>query len=964
MTWTTNSQEIKYSFTGITMATFLSKLFKPKWQNKSKDIRLEAIDSLDINIPEDEEILLELAQNDVNLSVRTKVISKLTNSAQLITLHKKSKPESLPVIEERLYNIANAQSLSLYDLILDIRLLTDMIIKSDNPDAFIRGLGRIEDPEALFEIATSSKTNKIRQAAAELIESEALLSRLSTQSKSKDKSVYHIVKAKLAKIKASHQKEEALHLEIEKLLLSIEEHARTESSKLYEAKYDSLVDRWEPLKKNASSAQAHRFDIASAVCAEKKQQLISEKTKQEENEKIIQTGGDEQEATLFTLSSTLNRFRETPASDLDISALDALIKTQETRWIEATRQVNVEKSKVKHYQLLMTELRQYFAALKNFNATSKDIENLIADVKSPNKDQKSFEKNTISLKRILQQINWPDTYATPLLLIKCKEALGYSAEVKQKFADDAKAIQAKINDLIQAMDLALEERQIKQSHKIHKDIQRLLSQITSKQGESLHNQLTLRVKQLHELRDWQDYASTPRQHALCEAMERLIERNMEPRDKADQIKSMQKEWKQLGGASDQTLWERFKTAADQAYVPCQAFFDEQNTLKKSNSDKRIKLISQLNEFIQNNDWEHADWKSVETINRQARQEWKEAYPVDFKINKALQNQFNSLLSSFDDKLNVERTKNIGLKQEIIDKASALITHENLDEAINQAKALQQDWQKIGITPHKQDREFWKTYRQICDQIFARRDEAKNQRKQEINASIEQAEIFGKEIEAFASTIDTLTLDAMTSTLTEYRQKYKQLPALPRKQTELLQTKYEAALSIIKQAIATKENKQVLLEWEEVQRKATICRAYYFNAQENVDQDQVALDTEFTSLIKLAKPVETALKSLWISIKAGSLKNDTVVTLDQARSLCIGCEVAAGIDSPSEDKELRMQLQVNRLSLGMSSSSEHQSRESQLHDLLIDWYQKVGPSIEDFAELEKRVAAATTKLLGA
>ena len=45
-----------------------------------------------------------------------------------------------------------------------------MIIKSENPDAFIRGLARIEDPEALYEIATSSKTSKIRQASAELIE--------------------------------------------------------------------------------------------------------------------------------------------------------------------------------------------------------------------------------------------------------------------------------------------------------------------------------------------------------------------------------------------------------------------------------------------------------------------------------------------------------------------------------------------------------------------------------------------------------------------------------------------------------------------------------------------------------------------------------------------------------------------------------------------------------------------------
>jgi len=946
------------------MATFLSKLFKPKWQNKNKDIRIEAIDTLDVNLESDEAILLNLAQNDLNLSVRTKVISKLSNSTQLIDLHKKSKPDTLPAIEQRLYELANAQSLTLFDLILDIKLLTEMIIKSDNPDTFIRGLARIEDPEALYEIATLSKTNKIRQAAAELIVSEPLLTRLSIASKSKDKSVYHIAKAKLAKHKAVQLAQEELTHSLEKLLQSIEEHARTESSKLYEAKFDSLISRWQPLKTSASNSQKQRFNIANAICTEKKQQLINEKTQHEENEKIIQTGGDEQEATLFTLSSTLNRFREAPASSHDIPALDALIKTQETRWIEATRQVKIDKTQNKHYQLLMTELRQYFIALKKFNENIAHIEKLITEIKSPTKDQKSFEQKIIALKRLLHQIDWPETYSSPSLLLTCKEALGYSAEVKHQFAEDAKATQNKIRILIEQMDQALEDRQIKLSHKIHKNIQRLLSQMGAKQGESFHNQLTLRVKQLNELRDWQGYASNPRQQELCEAMERLVKLNIEPRDKADQIKSMQKEWKQLGGASDQSLWLRFKAASDSAYIPCQAFFDEQNTLKKANIEKRTKLISQLNDFIQNNDWDHPDWKGVETINRQARLEWKEAFPVDFKVNKALQNQFNNLLTEFDDRLNTERNTNVALKNDIIEKAKALVAHDNLDEAINQAKSLQQDWQKIGITPHKQDREIWKTYRNVCDQIFARRDEAKNQRKQEIEVSIEQSKTYCNEIENFASSVAELTLNELTTGLSEYRQKYKQLPELPRNQIEQQQTRYEAALNIIKHAIAIQENKQVLLQWEEVQRKSTICRAYYSNNQNNVEQDQSTLDSSFASRLNLPKPIETALKGLWISIKAGSLKNDTIVDLEQARSLCIGCEVAAGLDSPDEDKVLRMQLQVNRLTIGMSSTNDHQSREAQLNELLLDWYQKVGPTIEEFTDLENRVDSATKYLLGA
>jgi len=60
----------------------------------------------------------------------------------------------------------------------------------------------------------------------------------------------------------------------------------------------------------------------------------------------------------------------------------------------------------------------------------------------------------------------------------------------------------------------------------------------------------------------------------------------------------------------------------------------------------------------------------------------------------------------------------------------------------------------------------------------------------------------------------------------------------------------------------------------------------------------------------------------------------------------------------------MQLQVNRLTIGMSSTNEHQSREAKLNDLLLDWYQKVGPTIEEFTSLEERIDTATKHLLGA
>lgn len=941
------------------MATFLSKLFKPKWQSKHTATRLEAIKELDPNIESDQKILLQLAENDSQPAVKKSAIEHITDTQDLITLHTQCKDELKSLIEQKLYTLANSQSLSIFDLITDIKLLTEMIIKSSQSETFLSGLARIEDSTALLEIASNAKTAKLRQAAAELIESESDLNILLSKAKGKDKSVYQIAKAKLAVIRHQAAEKSQQQQDIEKALADITALAKTEALQHFEAKLNNLINRWSNLSFSANEAQQKEFEHYQAECQGRIDQLAQEKVDAEEQEKIIQTGGDEQEATLYTLKETLKRFSDEVPSFLDISAIDALIKTQENRWLEVTRKVTVEKSQAKHYQVLMSEIRHYFKAFKTLKDIDSEMQARVEELNNLDKSKASkLDQINLDIKKFLRQIDWPSDYALPESIANAKKALGQSAVIKQQVEENIKELEQKIAQLISQLDNALEEKQIKKSSKLLKDIQRQLSKLSAKQGDKFHNQLTLRINQLNELRDWQGYASNPRQQALCEAMERLAETHLEPRDKAERIKAMQKEWKTLGGASDQSLWQRFKEAADKAYEPCHVFFDEQNQLKQNNITKREQLISELGHFITNNDWENTDWKAAEKINRQARQEWKEAYPVDFKANKELQQNFNALLKSFDEKLDGERSKNLALKQAIVENAQELTTLEDLDQAMQQAKALQQKWQAIGITPHKNERQLWHSFREACDQIFARRDQLRNERKEENNKALQAANDFCAKIEGELETLATKSLAELKSLLADYRKGFKALPSLPGKALEKTQQRFDNVCKQVKAAISEVENKQTLLVWQEIKRKSMLCRKAY-----SVAADNSALDDEFNSQVELPRAIEDAIKSLWISVKAGSVHNDNLVTLDAARSICIASEIAAGIESPEQDKELRMQLQVSRLSEGMSSA-EHQSREQQLNATLQQWYTSVGLSLEEYAELEPRIDKAILHLFTA
>lgn len=939
------------------MSTFLSKLFKPKWQHKNKTIRLEAIESLEPTIDQDLEVLHSLAGNDPELEIRKAAIEKIAATETLIKLHQQGDEKTKPLIEERLHAIANTQSLSIFDLITDITLLTDMIVAASNPDVFINGLARIQQPQALLTIATKGKTSRIRQAAAELLESEQELKILTQSLKSKDKGVYHIAKLKLDRIRARQKQTQALQSQAESLVESITEHASTENLNLYDSKLESLLQRWETAQTAATEDQIKRFDEAASRCQSRAQTLINEEKAKVEAELLAKAGGDEQQATLLTLEETLNRFRETPASTQEYSALDAIVKTQENRWIEATRHSAVEKGQSRHYQTLMTELRSYLVSLRALSEQGDSLATLIADIKLASDDSTKLAKLNMALSKNIHSIDWPNAFARPEILQEAEKALGITRQVKQQQQQNAAEITAQLDKKLRQLDGSLEDKQIKASSRLVKDIQSLLSQLGTRESEKFHAQLSLRTKQLNELRDWQGFASTPRQTELCDAMERLAEQSLPPQDKAIKIKEMQKEWKSLGGASDEALWLRFKSASDLAYEPCKAYNAEQDVLKSNNLQKRQTLIEQLSVFVANNDWQNADWKAADQINRKAREEWRAAFPVDHKANRSIQKQFNKLLDQLDEHLAKERARNLILKEQIVEKALALISLEDLDQAINSAKSLQKDWQDIGITEHKKDRVLWKSFRQACDQVFARRDQARESRREEADEAIQHARQVTDEIKTFISQANDLSSDELKKSLDEFRKQNKQLAALPRKAAEQHSALFETLVSNIKDLIRAQQNIQRYAQWQEASRKSLILTQRYLSQDNAKDAE---LDAEFASTMTLKPEIETRMKESWISLKAGALNQSKILTESSARQLCIRCEIAAGLESPEQDKDLRMQLQVTRLSEGMSSS-DHLSREEQLTSLLADWFSSVGLSTEEQAPFDLRVQACIDRL---
>lgn len=934
------------------MARFLSKLFKPKWQSSTTSTRIAAVTELTPSSIEDKAVLIKLIKEDTASEVRHAAINKLDDTEVLCDLIRTAKAEDQALITQKVLGLAQQLGLSLYDLIEDRALLASIIVHSDNNEAFINGLARIEDEDALFTIASEGRSSKIRQAAAELIETEEKLVALNDAAKGRDKRVLQITKSKLQAIR-EHQKQEAdLKTKIEALLAGIAEHANTDNTTMYASKLDSLLQRWAPVSEFASGEQIVKWTEFLSGCKTRIETLNEQST--ESKEPDSDTNNDEQVATLALLEQTLAQLKAKASSYKGLHALDALIKTQETRWIEASRNAPLNKQLEKQFSQLMSQMRNYLKTLQSVQANEDALQQALEQtnqLKGNSSQMKEVQTLLSRLTNLYQDINWPIGFAAPEIIQRTADAIGESKELKQSLIENSEQLLATFEKIIAQLDASIEERQLKQSRNLLKKAQLTASQLDAKLGKKVAQAIALRSSQVQSLKDWQGFASAPRQNELCEAMEALAEQHISPELKATKIKEMQQEWRSLGGAADQNLWERFKAAADKAFEPCAEYFQAQNGLKASNLERRNTIIQQLSSFEHDHNWESADWKAIENISRQAKNEWREAFPVDHKLNKPLQEQFNQLVKSIDKRLSEQKQANLKLKANIVERAQALSEESDLSTAMESAKSLQAEWQKVGITQHGKDRALWKEFRAACDAIFARRDQVREQEQ------TEKAELRGAADELCiaikTSANDTTITQAshVDELISEFRKQFKSLGELPRKHRESIQNQYEKAMHELKGKAQNLRNEAVLQQWQEAARKAqTLSTAALTKDAAKLAQ----LESEFKSKVALDKALEAEFSKAW-KLLSGQAKTEPASEAD-ARELCIRCEIAAGLDSPESESERRMQLQVSRLSEGLSSS-KNQSREEQLTELLTQWYTNTSYSESMRADLEPRVMRA-------
>lgn len=906
------------------MANFIKNLFTPKWQHSDEQVRLDSI-----NAQLGQSVLSQIINGDESVAVRLKAISLITESSELKTLlsHKSSDIkaaafEQFCVIT--LNSTGKKAQISAITNITDNYLLMQLASQSFSSDISQAALKQLASEEELFNFIMQCDSAKSRLLALEKIQNKDKLKSIEKAFKNKDKSLVRLAKNKLQNIDNEQKIAVAAQDKVDSLLQQMTQLSEQAFNPEYLAKFTYLNQQWSNVSSDTQQQQI--FNIAQSVCQatiEKNQNAIEEQAKADTAKQQAQdqrkTAADELEA-LFKLCkggahNQADFFNE----------LDSQLKSIQEKWMIAGELSPADRASANDFQ---AQLKPLNALLNSLSAVDK-----LKSINTHKTGVSELKKQQKQLKTSLKSINWPSEFSEHQTISKLNDSLSNIDNELDNLHNMQTSISKDVSSLLDQLAENIKAGHLKPAKALQQKIRKNIERLENDQSKYFAAQFQNLTADLTELDDWQGFAATPKFEELCSDMEALIDADMENKNRADAINNLQQQWKKLGSLPDKKqhneLWARFKKAADEAYKPCQEYYNDLSKVRAFNKEQRELICSQLELFFEQYDWANSDWKIVQQLLDKAHHEYKTFAPVDKQVNKALLSRFNQSIKSIQGKLSDFYQVNIDEKTALISACGDLLETEDLAGSTEQCKAYQQQWKTIGNAGRK-EHALWAEFRKVCDGVFERRSQAYNAQKQENNQRHNEADDI---IEAAKALLDMPAKQALLE-FNDYEAKITALE-LPAKSQQLKLNK----LNDIKKALENNKAQAKQAQAELLWKNALELAKQLAQLEQNQEQGSQA----YQALIQQAE-LPSALTP------AFAARTDSNPTSNVFHELCLELEISTGLASPSEDQSARMAKQVQLLQLNMGKQTA--SRQQSIQDLIARWC-SLSANDNSFNEMETR-----------
>lgn len=762
-------------------------------------------------------------------------------------------------------------------------LLVEAMLDTQNAEASMQALARLSSEFDFLTIASQHGVAAVRMAAAENVTQLTQLQVLLENIKGKDKAVYRLAKERIAEHRQIAAAQQARQERIQYLLDQCKYLTRIGYHPEFNGKLSLIKQEWEQLISESSSEQQEQLNSELQAADKILQEFAAEEAAAAAQQQAIESAKNSQQQLLKESAELLEQ-----AHTHSIESLKSAIQPLLQQWDES---LAAYKPKVDIGQAFEKTIQQ----LLGIQTTLQHHAQLDASFHEwLNSDDTELPFNQIQQWKKL--LIWPDEIASPAWYQQFAQKVSHikDNQTQQKKQHDQQL--KELESLLSSLTGAIKNGQVKEANRFNQQIIQGFKQLPNQATQALRRQQQALYAQLQEMRDWAEFAIIPKKEALLAEMQSLIGSPIANNLLADKIHQLQEEWKALSntGLRDHELWQQFNEAAQKAFEPCKAFFAEQTEIRQKFTEQRQALIAELNHYEQALDWSNADWPAVQKTLHTARNTFRTLGPIDRTAHKKTQDQFNNAYNRIHQHLKAQYEHNLALKNTLVNQAQELAASEELKGIVEKVKSLQQQWKEVGITPRSADQALWKSFREHCDIVFKRLDEQREERKAEIDETVQQAHTL---VEQALASADLQQIKAANQQLQQLE--------LPKG----VQQKLQASLNNAQQ-----QHEQAIQQQEFV---GLIARVEHLHGD----------DSAWNSACELPLP-KGINADLFQQARSGQLSSN-----DTAQDLCVLMEIVADCPSPDSDQARRMELQVQRLSEGLGKGL---TQTEEVHQIIERW----------------------------
>jgi hypothetical protein len=254
--------------------------------------------------------------------------------------------------------------------------------------------------------------------------------------------------------------------------------------------------------------------------------------------------------------------------------------------------------------------------------------------------------------------------------------------------------------------------------------------------------LAPRLHELREMDEWKRFANAAVQEELIAQAEGLskkydFEKPEEMEKAARELHDIQERWKtaaEAPRAQAQTLWHRYRQAADPIQARAREFFASRAAERESNLKTKVALCERAEALADSTDW----IKTAEEL-KKLQAEWQASGPVPRPETRVVWKRFRDACDTFFTRRNEDLAQrkevwstNQARKEALCARAEELAESRDWDKAASELRRLQAEWKSVGPVRRTKSEALWQRFRTAADRFFdryKRRDEIEVESRQ-------------------------------------------------------------------------------------------------------------------------------------------------------------------------------------------------------------------------------------------